>query len=113
MTAVEDGRSFSQRVYEMVGQIPEGCVASYGTVAALVGSPRSARYVGFVLHSNPRPGEIPCHRVVFKDGGICPGYAFGGPEVQRALLEDEGVEFIDELHVDMESCAWCPTQKPK
>jgi len=99
-------KSFSERVYEMVSQIPKGRVASYGQIASLIGAPRSARYVGYVLHSNPKPVVIPCHRVVFKDGSICTGYAFGGPEVQRALLKDEGVIFKDETHVDMTACAW-------
>ena len=58
---------FFERVYEVVEQIPEGMVATYGQVALLAGRPRSARYVGYALHSNPRPGEIPCHRVVFAD----------------------------------------------
>lgn len=98
--------SFSERVYQVVSQIPKGCVASYGQVAALVDAPRSARYVGYVLHSNPKPVVMPCHRVVFKDGSICTGYAFGGPQVQKKLLQDEGVIFRDETHVDMDACAW-------
>ena len=97
---------FFERVYDMVEQIPEGMVATYGQIARLVGEPRKARYVGFALHSNPRPGEIPCHRVVFADGSICEGFAFGGPEAQRRLLEDEGVAFKDETHVDMRLCRW-------
>lgn len=97
---------FFARVYEMVKQIPAGRVASYGQIARLVGEPRKARFVGFALHSNPEPGVIPCHRVVFKDGGLAPGFAFGGPEVQRQLLEEEGVVFYDETHVDMDACAW-------
>ena len=97
---------FSKRVYEVVERIPEGCVATYGQVAAMIGAPRSARYVGYVLHSNPKPVVTPCHRVVFKDGSICTGYAFGGPEVQKALLEDEGVVFRDATHVDMNASAW-------
>lgn len=77
---------FFERVYEVVEQIPEGMVATYGQVALLAGRPRSARYVGYALHSNPRPGQIPCHRVVFADGRICEGFAFGGPDAQRELL---------------------------
>ena len=86
---------FFERVYEVVEQIPEGMVATYGQVALLAGRPRSARYVGYALHSNPRPGEIPCHRVVFADGHICEGFAFGGPDAQRELLLGEGVAFKD------------------
>ena len=97
---------FFERVYDMVEQIPCGQVATYGQIARLVGEPRKARYVGFALHSNPRPGVVPCHRVVFADGGICEGFAFGGPDVQRSLLEQEGVTFRDETHVDMAACRW-------
>lgn len=97
---------FFARVYETVEQIPEGFVATYGQIAKLIGEPRRARYVGYALHSNPRPGEIPCHRVVFADGRICEGFAFGGPEAQRALLEDEGVVFRDDTHVDLAMSRW-------
>lgn len=97
---------FAQRIYEVVRQIPKGCVCSYGQVAMLAGNPRGARGVGFVLHRNPEPGVIPCHRVVFKDGGTCTGYAFGGPEVQRELLRAEGVLLLPDGRVDMERCRW-------
>ena len=101
---------FSDRVYEVVRQIPEGKVATYGLVARLMGRPQSARYVGFALRRNPEPwangGGTPCHRVVFRDGGLCDGFAFGGPEVQRAFLESEGVLFTDETHVELEHCLW-------
>ena len=97
---------FFSRVYEVARQIPEGCVATYGQVAKLVGEPRKARFVGYALHSNPEPGVIPCHRVVFADGRICEGFAFGGAEVQRQLLEDEGVVFLDDNHVDLRESRW-------
>ncbi|MGE4600590.1 MGMT family protein [Bifidobacterium hominis] len=85
---------FNKRVYEVVRRIPKGKVATYGQVAVLAGAPRNARFVGYALHSNPEPGVIPCHRVVFRDGSLAPGFAFGGPERQRLLLEEEGVAFI-------------------
>lgn len=87
-------QSFNARVYEVVKRIPRGSVATYGQVAALAGAPRNARTVGYALHANPEPGVIPCHRVVFRDGSLAPGFAFGGAAMQRALLEDEGVVFI-------------------
>lgn len=93
---------FTRRVYEVTRSIPRGRVMSYGQVARLAGNHRAARGVGFALHRNPCPGEIPCHRVVFKDGCVCTGYAFGGPEVQRRLLEEEGVGFLPDGRVDME-----------
>ena len=97
---------FTKRIYETVKQIPAGCVASYGQVAALAGNPRGARGVGFALHRNPQPGVIPCHRVVFKDGSVCTGFAFGGPQVQRRMLEEEGVVFLPDGRVDMARCRW-------
>lgn len=97
---------FNEQVYEVVKQIPPGRVASYGQVARMIGRPRNARFVGFALHSNPQPGIIPCHRVVFKDGSLAPGFAFGGPEAQRALLEQEGIQFLDDGRVDMEQYCW-------
>ncbi len=98
--------SFFERVYNVVVQIPRGKVLSYGDVARLAGSPRSARQVGWALHVNPRPGEIPCHRVVFKDGTVSSGFAFGGPQVQRAMLEAEGVEFSADGAIDMSVFRW-------
>lgn len=97
---------FFGRVYQVVEQIPEGQVATYGQVAKLSGRPRSARYVGFALHGNPRPGIIPCHRVVFADGHLTDGFAFGGKDAQRRLLEEEGVHFLDDGRVDLGQCRW-------
>lgn len=98
--------AFTLRIYEVVKQIPKGRVASYGQIAMLAGNPRGARGVGFALHHNPEPGVIPCHRVVFKDGSVCTGFAFGGPEVQRAMLAAEGVPFLPDGRVDMARARW-------
>ncbi len=101
---------FANKVYDIVRQIPQGKVATYGLVARLMGRPQSGRYVGFALRNNPHPGastsDIPCHRVVFKDGRLCEGFVFGGPDVQKLLLEAEGVTFVDDWHVNLETCLW-------
>lgn len=101
-----DRERFFERVYTMVEQIPRGMVATYGQIARLIGEPRRARYVGFALHANPRPGIVPCHRVVFADGSLCEGFAFGGIDVQRGLLEEEGVRFTPAGKVDLATCRW-------
>lgn len=97
---------FFEQVYAVVRQIPEGMVATYGQVALLAGAPRRARYVGFALHRNPKPGEIPCHRVVFADGRLSPAFAFGGENRQRELLEAEGVGFASADRVDLARFRW-------
>ena len=101
---------FSDKVFEIVRQVPYGKVTTYGQVAALMGRPQSARYVGFALRNNPSPaaagGEVACHRVLFKDGSLCKGFAFGGPDVQRELLQAEGVTFVDDSHVDLGAHLW-------
>ena len=84
---------FFESVYRAVSAIPRGRVASYGQIARAIDRPRASRIVGYALHRNPRPGIIPCHRVLFKNGATTPAFAFGGEDVQRALLESEGVEF--------------------
>lgn len=93
-------------IYEVVKKIPEGKVATYGQVARLAGNPRWARVVGYALHVNPAFGKIPCHRVVNKAGRTAPAFAFGGSDVQRAMLEGEGVTFLPDGRVDMEKHQW-------
>ena len=95
-----------EKIYEQVRKIPEGKVATYGQIAMLAGNPRWSRVVGYALHNIPKPGVIPCHRVVKKDGSLTPAFAFGGENVQRDLLLSEGVIFTDEHTVDMEKCQW-------
>ena len=100
----------AERVFGVVRHIPRGKVSTYGQVARLIGAPRSARYVGYALRANPEPGtdpaSIPCHRVVFKDGRMATGFAFGGEDMQREMLEEEGVRFDDEGRVLMDEHLW-------
>ena len=95
-----------EKIYEIVCRIPEGKVATYGQVARLAGNPRWARVVGYALHATPAFGKIPCHRVVNKEGRTAPAFAFGGSDVQKAMLEAEGVLFLPDGRVDMAQCLW-------
>lgn len=97
---------FSERVFQVVREIPRGKVTNYGFVAFAAGKPRASRGVGFVLHRNTDPVNTPCHRVVFKDGSLCKGYVFGGPGIQREKLKAEGVRFLLDGRVDMKACGW-------
>ena len=100
-------KGFFEQAYDVVKQIPAGKVATYGQVAALLGEPRKARFVGFAMHSSPGMAKgVPCHRVVFKDGRLAPGYAFGGEDAQRAMLKAEGVNFLPDGRVDLARSQW-------
>ena len=98
--------NFFDRVYGFVKTVPKGKVVCYGDVARAIGAPRASRQVGWALHSNPYQGIVPCHRVVFKDGSITQGFAFGGRDVQKAMLLSEGISFIEDYKVDMKKHKW-------
>lgn len=98
--------TFFESVYEVVKNIPAGKVATYGDVARAVGMPRASRQVGWALHSNPQQGIIPCHRVVFADGSLTNGFAFGGREVQKTLLVGEGVEVDEDFKINLQKYRW-------
>lgn len=99
--------SFFQQVYKIVRQIPIGRVMTYGDVAKILRTEAnravSGSVVGWALHAN-RDAETPCHRVVFADGHLAAGYAFGGEGKQREKLESEGVKFTSEGKVDLKVC---------
>lgn len=94
--------SVFEKIYRVVKQIPYGKVATYGQVAMMAGNPRWARVVGYALHNNPDPKNIPCYRVVNREGRVAPAFAFGGENVQRELLEKEGIVFENDGHIDLE-----------
>lgn len=94
---------FFERVYEIVRQVPPGCVTSYGQISWLLGVPRAARQVGWAMRHCP--DELPWQRVVRADGSIAGG---GYAEMRRALLEAEGVPFTADGRVDMERASGGP-----
>lgn len=105
--------SFYDEVYRVVRLIPSGCVASYGDIAAVIGSPRAARQVGYALAGLDPKGcakdgeSVPWQRVVQTTGTI----AFRGDpirgDIQRALLVDEGIEFVED-RIPMHRFRWDP-----
>lgn len=82
--------SFTVRVHAVVARIPKGSVMTYGEVAARAGRPGAGRAVGNIMHRNPDPARVPCHRVVRADGTVG-GYAYGGTAKKAAILRREGV----------------------
>ncbi|NLB81038.1 MAG: MGMT family protein [Clostridiaceae bacterium] len=98
--------NFFEKVYETVKQIPHGKVTTYGRIAAICGSPRSSRQVGWALHVNPNPAEIPCHRVVNRFGCLSDSFAFGGKDAHKGLLNAEGIYVDDDYKVDLNIYLW-------
>lgn len=94
------------KVYELVKSIPEGKVVTYGQIAEFFGNKHLARVVGNILHNNPDPANIPCHRVVNAKGEAAAHYAFGGADAQRARLEAEGIAFDKNGRIDLEKYGW-------
>lgn len=88
-------------ILSVVGEIPEGRVATYGQIARLIGREKNARLVGKVLSMAEYYGEYPCHRVVNHAGRLAPGWV-----EQGFLLEREGVELKDPHHVDIKRYQW-------
>jgi len=97
---------FFNKVWDMVARIPKGKVASYGQIAAGLGNPRAARTVGWALHSTPHDMDIPWHRVINSRGRISTDCGEHSPDLQRNLLESEGVEFDARGYVDLERFQW-------
>ena len=100
MTA-EEARKFRNDVLSIVGQIPPGRVMTYGLIATLAGWPSHARMVGRTLRYTPGAELLPCHRVVNVAGRTAPGW-----KRQRSLLEEEGIAFKANGHVDMGRYLW-------
>ena len=100
---------FRTNVLEILKTVPEGKVATYGQIARLIGSPRAARQVGMVLFGlkNYEAEDIPWQRVINSQGGIST-YKIGNGELQRALLESEGVVFDSKGKIDLVRFQWEP-----
>ena len=103
MMTPAEARTFGNDVLNIVAQIPRGKVTTYGIIAAWAGWPSHSRMVGRVLRYTPGADRLPCHRVVNKVGRTAPGWGS-----QRSLLEDEGMVFKANGHVDMQRFQWEP-----
>jgi methylated-DNA-protein-cysteine methyltransferase-like protein len=105
-TAPPRRSDFARAVVRVVRRVPYGRVISYGGVAAMAGRPRAARAVGSVMQALPDEDPVPWWRVINAQGGISPGGSLHRAQVQRALLEAEGVRFGRQGRVDWERYGW-------
>jgi methylated-DNA-protein-cysteine methyltransferase-like protein len=105
-------KAFRRAVFAAVRRIPRGKVATYGQIAALAGYPRHARQVGLALASTPANLALPWQRVINAAGRISPRlrhWHAGGDDLQRMLLEAEGIHFSAGGKVDLRAFQWRPS----
>ncbi len=99
--------AFTQQIIDVIQTIPPGKILSYGRVAALAGNPQAARQVARVLHAMSEKYELPWHRVVSASGRISLPEG-RGYELQRAMLESEGVYLSGSGCIDLDRYLWIP-----
>jgi len=99
------------QIYKIVRRIPRGRVATYGQVAELAGLEGHARQVGYALHAVPSSMRLPWHRVINARGEVSPRSGGDSHELQRHLLEAEGITFDPRGRVDMDRYLWRPRKR--
>lgn len=103
---------FTERVVQIIRDIPAGRVMTYGQVAAAAGNPRGARQVVRVLHSMSAKYNLPWHRIINAQGGIStPSDREEKGSLQRELLVAEGVKFMDNGKLDLQIYRWFPEKE--
>ena len=93
-------------IWRVVRRIPRGRVATYGQIAELAGLDGHARQVGYALHNLPNGSSVPWHRVINAKGEISPRSAGDSHELQRLLLEGEGVRVDARGRIDLRVFRW-------
>ena len=104
---------FFEKVYEVAMQIPFGRVTSYGAIASFLGSPKSARMVGWAMNASQLNPDVPAHRVVNRKGLLTGKHHFEGTNLMQQLLENEGVEVIEYQIQNFEGLFWSPSDELK
>lgn len=105
---------FYERVKIILAEIPEGRVATYGQIALLCGRPKNSRQVGYALNRGLSGKGAPAHRVVNSRGILSGAASFDTPDMQKQLLESEGVEVFwekDVWRVDLKKYGWKHTME--
>jgi methylated-DNA-protein-cysteine methyltransferase-like protein len=104
--------SFSQKVKSIIKKIPRGKVATYGQIAMQAGNPRASRQVVWILNSSSQKDKLPWHRVVNGKGQISLKRNYGY-EIQKGLLQKEGVKFDKNDTINFERYLWYPCSRLK
>lgn len=106
----ENSDNFFQRVHQVARLIPEGKVTSYGAIAAYLGMAKSARMVGWAMNAS-HAKDVPAHRVVNKKGLLTGKHHFQGVNLMQQLLENEGVEIIENQIQNLPTYFWDPSKE--
>ena len=99
---------FFEKVYQVAALIPYGRVTSYGAIANYLGSPKSARMVGWAMNASHNNPDVPAHRVVNRKGLLTGKHHFEGTNLMQQLLESEGVEIKENQIQNFEKLFWEP-----
>ncbi len=110
-TGAEPEISFFDKVYEVAKLIPYGRVTSYGAIAKYLGAARSARMVGWAMNGSGAKEDVPAHRVVNRKGILTGKHHFQGTNLMQQLLENEGVEVVDNQIMDFDKLFWDPMKE--
>lgn len=100
--------SFFERVYQVARRIPAGKVTSYGAIARAIGSAQSSRMVGYAMNASHNLPDIPAHRVVNRNGLLTGKHHFQGTSLMQQLLENEGIQVVNNQIQDFEKHFWTP-----
>ena len=102
---------FFEKVYQVAALIPYGRVTSYGAIAKHLGTPKSARMVGWAMNASHLNPNVPAHRVVNRIGVLSGKHHFQGTNLMQQLLESEGVEVIENQIQNFEKLFWDPQKE--
>src|SRR4029078_1769774 len=99
-------KTYRERVYQIVRQIPVGKVMTYGQLAIILGEGYTARTIGYVMHGSDE--DVPWQRVINSQGKCSTGRLTIPLNLQQELLEAEGVVFNASGKCDLAKFLWFP-----
>lgn len=105
----EKSKDFFADVFDVVREIPEGKVTSYGAIAKYLGAPRSSRMVGWVMNASHQHSDIPAHRVVNRNGLLTGKMHFPTPDAMQERLKKEGIEVKNDQVLNFKENFWDPS----
>ena len=103
-------RDYFEEVYDVVRLVPKGRVTTYGAIARYLSLRAGARMVGWAMNAS-HGKDVPAHRVINSVGVLSGKHFFGSPTQMQQLLEDEGVQVVNDRVVDFKTLLWVPSDE--